>query len=190
VEFDLAKKREQMENIDSLLNYTMRNNSKLHRDAMIKEYKRREEKKKEQLRLQREREEAKRKRKEDRAAARERFRIQQLLEKIQLQIMGSASLEDYNPQVKIYDVRDPGAKKDGIFLVGGFVGELIITFTCLLDYILANPQNQNFAFTAEATEAYLRDLLVHENFAEGILTLHLARDPAIKPHSGRESQRE
>jgi hypothetical protein len=35
----------------------MRNNAKSHRDSMIKEYKRREEKKKEQLRLQREREE-------------------------------------------------------------------------------------------------------------------------------------
>lgn len=75
IQFDIQNKREQLENMDSLLNYTMRNNSKLHRDAMIKEYKRREEKKKEQLRLQREREEAKRKRKEDRAAARERFRI-------------------------------------------------------------------------------------------------------------------
>ncbi len=71
-----------MENLDSLLNYTLRNNSKLHRDAMIKEYKRREDKKKELLRLDRERAEAKRKRKEERAAARERYRIQQLLEKI------------------------------------------------------------------------------------------------------------
>lgn len=56
-------------------------------------------------------------------------------------IIANASIEDYNPQVKIYDVRDSEAKKDGIFLIGGFVGELIMTFTCLLDYILANPQN-------------------------------------------------
>jgi hypothetical protein len=35
----------------------MRNNAKLHKDAVTKEYKRREEKKKEQIRLQREREE-------------------------------------------------------------------------------------------------------------------------------------
>ena len=41
--------------------------------------------------------------------------------------------------MKIYDVRDPDGKKDGIYLIGGFVGELIITFMCLLDYILANP---------------------------------------------------
>lgn len=40
---------------------------------------------------------------------------------------------------------------------------------------------------------YLRDLLVHENFADGILTLHLARDPTIKEkpvNSGRESHRD
>jgi hypothetical protein len=48
-------------------------------------------------------------------------------------------MEDYNPAIKIYDVRDPEGRRDGIFLIGGFVGELIITFTCLNDYILANP---------------------------------------------------
>ena len=68
-------------------------------------------------------------------------------------------------------------------MIGGFVGELIITFTCLNDYILANPQNQNFMFTTDAVEAYLKDLLLHENFIDGILTLHLARDPTIKEKS-------
>ena len=41
-------------------------------------------------------------------------------------------------------------------------------------------------------EGYLRDLLVHENFAEGILTVHLTRDPTIKekPMKGGESSRD
>jgi hypothetical protein len=65
---------------------------------------------------------------------------------VQHSIINVANLEEYNPQVKVYDVRDPHGRKDGIFLIGGFIGELIITFTCLLDYILANPQNQNFQF--------------------------------------------
>jgi len=43
--------------------------------------------------------------------------------------------------MKVYDVRDPTSGKDGVHLIGGFVGELIITFTCLMDYILANPAN-------------------------------------------------
>lgn len=42
-------------------------------------------------------------------------------------------------------------------------------------------------------ENFIRDLLVSENFAEGILTIHLARDPTIKekqPNSGRGSAQE
>lgn len=35
--------------MDSLLNYCMRGSAKLHRDAMIKEYKRREENKKQEI---------------------------------------------------------------------------------------------------------------------------------------------
>jgi hypothetical protein len=50
VQFDLNTHREHTENMDSLLNFCMRGSSKAHRDAMIKEYKRKEEKKKEELR--------------------------------------------------------------------------------------------------------------------------------------------
>jgi hypothetical protein len=35
-------------------------------------------------------------------------------------------------------------------------------------------------FTTDAIENYLKDLLLHENFADGILTLHLTRDPTVK----------
>jgi predicted ribosome quality control (RQC) complex YloA/Tae2 family protein len=90
--FDLTNHREHNENLDSLLNYCMRNQAKSHRDSMVKEYKRREEKKKEEMRMQREREEQKRKRKEDRAAARERHRIAQLLDRIQTNIISAQDL--------------------------------------------------------------------------------------------------
>ena len=59
----------------------------------------------------------------------------------------------------IYDVKDKDATNDGIVLIGGFVGELIISFTCMLDYILATPANQNFMFTLNDFEKYLLDLL-------------------------------
>ena len=60
-------------------------------------------------------------------------------------------------------------------LVGGFVGELIITFTCLLDYILASPQNQNFIFSVEMMESFLRELLGMEDtqFPEGTCVVHI-----------------
>lgn len=136
---------EYVDNMDNLLNFTMRGQSRTHRDAMIKEYKRREENKKELLRQQKEREEQKKQRKAARAAARERHRIGLLLDKIQGTTVAQSTHEDFNPATtKIYDIRDPEGKKDGVFVIGGLMGELIITFTCLLDYILANPQNASF----------------------------------------------
>jgi hypothetical protein len=39
-----------VESLDGLLNLTMRNEAKVHREYMIKEFKRREEKKKEEVR--------------------------------------------------------------------------------------------------------------------------------------------
>ena len=41
-------------------------------------------------------------------------------------------------------------------------------------------------FTTDSIEAFLKDLLLHENFADGILTLHLVRDPSIKQDEGQE----
>ena len=145
---------------------------------MIKEYKRREENKKEALRQLKEKEEQKRQRKAARAAARERHRIGILLDKIHVTTLAQAAHEDFNPATtKIHDIREPDAKRDGIFVIGGLVGELVITFTCLLDYILANPQKQNFTFSAETIEADLKDLLIHENFQDGSLTVHLSQHP-------------
>ena len=42
-----------------------------------------------------------------------------------------------------------GKANDGIVLIGGFVGELIISFTCMLDYILAQPMHNDFVFSTK-----------------------------------------
>ncbi len=55
--------------------------------------------------------------------------------------MGAAKQEDYSQKMKIYDVKDSTATDDGIIVIGSIIGELVITFTCLLDYILASPSN-------------------------------------------------
>lgn len=60
IQFDIATLAEHNDNLDNLLNFCMRAQSRQHRDAMIKEYKRREENKKELLRQQKEKEEQKR----------------------------------------------------------------------------------------------------------------------------------
>ena len=72
-------------------------------------------------------------------------------------------MEEYNTKLKIYDVKDPASSNDGIIVIGGLIGELIISFTCLLDFILATPSNENFQFSVETIEAYLMDLLWAED---------------------------
>ena len=62
--------------------------------------------------------------------------------------------------MQIYDVRDNETAQDGVILIGGFVGELIISFTCILEYITATPENSAFRFKAETIEKFLRDILV------------------------------
>jgi len=86
-------------------------------------------------------------------------------------------LEEFSPKLRIYDVKDPNAGNDGIILIGGVIGELIITFTCLLDYILASPQNQSFLFTGEMIENYLFDLLCGEEsqFHDNTVILNLLK---------------
>ena len=179
IQFDMQSLAEHTDNLDNLLNFCMRTESRTHRDAMIKEYKRKEENKKEAQRLQREKEEQKRIRKEQRAALRERHRIGLLMERIQAMTLGTATIEEvFAPAaIKIYDIKDNDAKKDGIIVIGGLMGELIITFTCLLDYILANPQNSNFQFTIETVEAFIKDLLIQEGFQDGSLTVAINGHP-------------
>ena len=100
------------------------------------------------------------------------------MERVQANTLATAAFEEFTPAtIKVYDIRDPDAKKDGIMVIGGLMGEIIITFTCLLDYILANPQNANFQFTPEQVEAFLKDLLLLEGFQDGALTLSLNQHP-------------
>lgn len=86
-------------------------------------------------------------------------------------------MEEYTTKLRVYDVKDPAAGNDGIIIIGGVIGELIITFTCLLDYILASPQNQSFLFTGEMVENYLYDLLCGEEsqFPDNAIVLNLLK---------------
>jgi len=76
----------------------------------------------------------------------------------------------------IFDVRDYDQTVPGVYLIGGFIGELIITLTCLQDYILANPQNQNFAFKQDELDQFLVDLLAFNDYPEEICYLPLVED--------------
>ena len=87
--------------------------------------------------------------------------------------------------MKVYDVRDPNTNNDGIVIVGGFVGELIISFKCMLDYILSYPNNQNFFFSVEMIQQYFEELFTNEEFPDGICSLNLVKELA-EITNGRE----
>ena len=129
------------------------------------------------MRLKREQEEQRRQRKEKRAALREKKKLDGLKDTICRTLVAEANTDEYTPRMKIYDIRDTTANVDGIILIGGFVGELIITFTCMLDYILSSPANQNFIFSTDMVETFLRDLLGGEDcpYPDAICTLSLAK---------------
>lgn len=137
--------------------------AKSHKASILKEHKKRDERKKalQQSRLQEE--EERRLRKEKRAALRERKRLADLKVSLQQELIQRAEMKEYNPSMKIYDVRDNVASSDGVIIIGGFVGELLITLTCLLDYILASPANQNFVFSSDMIQQYLLDILAADD---------------------------
>ena len=137
------------------------------------------------MRRKKEAEDAKKRRKDKRNALRERNRLQILQTKIMDTITTPAVQTDYSTQLKIYDVRDPATTNDGIVLVGGFVGELIISFTCMLDYILADPKHQNFFFNDEMTEQFLFDLLNNDDWPDGICSLTINK-PVEELTQGRD----
>lgn len=152
IQSDINMHKSTQVQLDQMLNESMQSFAKGHKQAIQKELKKREEKRKAELQAKLEAEEEKRLRKEKRAALRERKRLTDLKEQLLKDVIQTAEMKEYNTAMKIYDVRDNLATSDGIIVIGGFVGELIITLTCLLDYILASPQNQNFMFTSDMLE--------------------------------------
>ena len=71
------------ENIDDFLGESMRNIAISHKQSIVKELNKRQEKKKEELRKKKEEEDAKKRRKDKRAALRERDRLAKLKQAIQ-----------------------------------------------------------------------------------------------------------
>lgn len=60
----------------------------------------------------------------------------------------------------------------GIHLVGGMLGELLISFSCLMEYMHNSPAHETITFKASDIEAFLTDVLT-EDFAENICVLRL-----------------
>lgn len=103
--------------------------------------------------------------------------MNELKEKVQREIVMAQDNQDFTPKTKVYDIRDPLASNDGIIIIGGFVGEMIMTWTCLLDFIFASPANQNFVFSQDMFEKYLHELLASDEsqFPDESIIIYLNR---------------
>ena len=85
--------------------------------------------------------EAKQKRKERRNALREAYKLAKYSECVRDQIVIPASRQEFAPSVRISDVRDYNPDVGpGVSVIGGLVGELLLTFTALYEWIQSNPQ--------------------------------------------------
>lgn len=173
---ELIRNNEFTEGVDGLIMMILRGNAREHKQSIQKEYKRREEKKRLEFIAQKKKDEERRKRREQRAAAREKARVLELHKKVITSTIEPSRIEEkFEPdKMRVFDVRDPEGTGDGIYLIGGMVVEIMTTFTCLLDYIQANPQNQNFRFSYDSLIEYLKGLLLGNNFPDGAITLHVS----------------
>jgi len=107
---------------------------------------------------------------------REVSRINQLQDTILREIVFAAPQVEYTPSLPVYDIREYSAEQEkGVYVVGGLVGEIIMTFSSLYDYVLANPSNNMFRFGDEAIETFITELL-NDGFPEGAISLRLKED--------------
>ena len=90
-------------------------------------------------------------------------RVETLKETIRAHIINKANIMDLDcANIHFFDVRTPQAataNTNPIYTVGGFVGELILTISVLLDSILSNPEFHKFNLRKRHVVEILRKLL-------------------------------
>jgi len=83
IQFDMQQYHDHQDQMDDMLNESMCSISILHKQSIVKELNKRQERKKEEMRKKRQEEDERRQRKERRAALREKKRLEDLKEQIQ-----------------------------------------------------------------------------------------------------------
>lgn len=66
-------------------------------------------------------------------------------------------------------------KEVGVCVLGGFIGELLLTFNALNDYIFSNPNLSEFKLTADKIEPFLVDWMKEAEFPEGTCVVKLTQ---------------
>lgn len=134
----------------------------------MREIKRQEEEALRKKQEERDRIEATKQRKERRNALREAYGLKKLTNTLLNSVINNCQKAEYTPSLTVYDVREyHPTRENGCSVIGGFVGELLIVFTALYDYMLSNPSTAEFRFTTEAIEKFLIDWMKEGDFPEG-----------------------
>jgi hypothetical protein len=63
----------------------------------------------------------------------------------------------------------------GVCVLGGFIGEVILTFNALNDYILSNPNLSEFKLSADKIEPFLVDWMKEAEFPEGTCVVKITQ---------------
>ena len=140
----------------------------------MREIKRQEEAELQKKREERNKIEATKLRKERRNALREAFALRKLTNNFMNNVVIPAQKTEYTPALTVYDIREYHPSRDnGVFVIGGFIGELLLVFTALYDYMLSNPANAEFKFSNDAIEKFLVDWMKEADFPEGTCVVKL-----------------
>lgn len=173
-EYTLIQKDQNVDGLNDVLHATASKMARNHKASILREIKRKED---EVERLKQEelnKIEATRLRKERRNALREAYALKRLTNDLLEKVINTCEKREYNTHLTVYDIREyhPG-REAGCSVIGGFVGELIIVFTALYDYMLSNPATAEFRFTTEAIEKFLVDWMREGDFPEGTCVVKL-----------------
>jgi hypothetical protein len=121
--------------------------------------------------------EATRIRKERRNALREAYSLHKLTDTLTTSIIAAAARQEYTPSVAIYDIREYHPQREvGVCVLGGFIGELLLTINALNDYIMSNPHLVEFKLTSEQIEKFLEEWMRSTEFPEGTCVVKITKE--------------
>ena len=93
-----------------------------------------------------------------------------------INVVPSCNQQEYTVGTPVYDVRDYGDMAPGIYTLGGFIAELMITLHSLQDYMISKGDAPTFEVNADIVMKFMEDLLV-DGYPAGICTLKVNNDP-------------
>ncbi len=135
-EYDLRRAQGGEAEFEGLIQASGDKIAKRHKDSIAKEMRRRHDAIQAEKKRVRDEAEAKRQRKLRRNALREAYKLVKMRELINEELVVPAPRQDYSPAVRVSDVRDYNPEAPaGVYVMGGFAAELMLTFTALYEWI-------------------------------------------------------